>query len=197
MRGRLLGDPARIALEQLVAAVTAERLGPGLDRAVLPRHRLGADPDPGAIVGRVGAGRVRNHDLAANLGVGDAQLHDRVTLRATPLVELAQQLGLALSGNLLRAQAHLLRSRLRRLERQRLGPRAAQRRGDLLRGAKQVGLGEPVDVGEVGRPVLDHPQPGPLLGTRDDILDPRFVDAHLQASAALGEQLRELAPVGE
>ena len=50
LRAGLLGDQARVVVEQLEAAVGAERLEAGLDRVVAAGDGLDADPGAGAVV---------------------------------------------------------------------------------------------------------------------------------------------------
>ena len=107
------------------------------------------------------------------------------------LVELAQQLRLALGGDLVRAAARSAAGVVATaLQRPRLGPLAAQRRGRLAGGALEVGGVEPVDVGEVGGAAAEHPHPGALLGARLHRLDPRLVDRHRQAARGVRRRPR-------
>ena len=52
-------------------------------------------------------------------------------------------------------------------------------------------------MGEVGGAAAEHPHPGALLGARLHRLDPRLVDRQRQAAAPFGEDLGELAAVGQ
>src|SRR4029077_10566917 len=61
----------------------------------------------------------------------------------------------------------------------------------------ELGRVEAVDVGEVGGAGAQPPPAGPLFGAGLDRLDPRLVDRQGQAGAPFGEQLGELAAVGE
>ena len=74
---RLLGDPlGRAAVDQLEAAVAAERLEAGLDRAVAAGDDLGAEADAGAVVGGGEAVGVEDRDAPAALAVGGGDLRD-------------------------------------------------------------------------------------------------------------------------
>ena len=181
MPRRLLGDQPRVVFEQLEAAVGAERLGPGLDRAVAAGDRLGADPGAGAVVAGEEAVGVGDRDLAPGLGVGGGELGDLVARAAAALVELAQQLRLARRRHIFGARPRSAAARSTGRARQRPSARvrlAAQRRGGFVGGPLEVGRVEPVDVGEVGGGAVDDADPGALLGARLDRLDPRLVDRH-------------------
>ena len=198
LRRRLLGDLAGVVFEQLEAAVGAERLGAGLDRAVAAGDRLGADPDAGAVVAGEEAVGVGDGDLAAGLGVGGGELGDlgalaraparRARAAAPPCARPATSSGRRSIGSGVVCRACSGR-----------GSRAlaAQRRGGLVGGALEVGRVEAVDVGEVGGVAVDHAHPGALLGAGLDRLDPRLVDRQRQPAAPFGEDLGEAAAVGE
>ena len=162
LRAALGGDRAGVVVEELEAAVGAERLGARLDRAVAPRHGLGADPHAGAVVAGEEALGVGDADLAAHLGVGGRELGDLGTGAAAALVQLAQQLRLALGGDLGRRRSIGCGVVATALQRPWLGALGAQRRRRLAGGPLDVGGVEPVDVGEVGGAAADHPHPGAL-----------------------------------
>ena len=100
-----LGDLVRSSSKQLEAAVRRPASRRRSPPVAAPGDRLGADPDPGAVVAaeeprrswrpRPGAGPRRRRPELGDLGAGGA----------AALVELAQQLRLALGGNLFGAAA--------------------------------------------------------------------------------------------
>ncbi len=83
------------------------------------------------------------------------------------------------------------------LQRPWLGALGAQRRRRLAGGALDIGGIEPVDVGEVGGGAADHADPGARRRARLHRFDPRLVDRHRQPGVAFGEDLGEVAAVGE
>ena len=111
---RALGDPLGRVLEQLPAGVAAEGVRAGLDAIAAARHDLGAEPQPGAIVG--GRAPVGAEDLhpPAGLRVADPDLRHVAAGATGGLVAGAQQLRLGRRLDLLRP----LRDRVpvRRLE---------------------------------------------------------------------------------
>jgi hypothetical protein len=179
------------------AAVAAQGLGTGLDRVAAPRHGLSADPHPGPVVAGEEALGVGDGHLAVDLGVGGHELGDLGAGTAAALVQFAQQRRLALGGDLGRPLLDRLRRARHGLQRARLGTLGAQRRGGLTGCALQVTRVEPIDVGEVGGGAAEHPDPGALPGAGLHRFEPRLVDRHRQPGRALGEDLGELAAVGE
>ncbi len=191
------GDRGGVVVEELEATVPAEGLGAGLDPVAAAGDGLGADPHPGAIVAAEQAGGVGDRDLAPRLAVGGHRLRYLAAGRAGALVQLTQQLRLTGGGDVAWRALDRLRAPLFGTKRPRLGAIAAQRRRRLVGRPLDVGGVEAVDVGEVGRAAAQHPHPGSLFGAGLHRLDPRLVDRQGQAAAPFGEDLGELAAVGE
>ena len=72
-----------------------------------------------------------------------------------------------------------------------------ERRGEPVRGAHQVLLGEAVDVSEAGHLAVDHPDARAALAAGLRPLDPRLVDREGEAVALLAEELGEVAAARE
>ncbi len=145
---RIGGDPlGGAAGDELEAAVAAEGLEAGDDDVSAAGHRLRAEPHPGAVVGGVQALGVCDLNAAAAVGVGGHHLVDLGAGGAGGLVAGAQQVGLLRCGHVGGVDVDLLQlGRLGGAQRLRLGAPGAERRGDRVGGALEIGLGEPVDV---------------------------------------------------
>ena len=190
---RLLGDRRRVAVEQLEAGMTGERLAARLDPVVAARHHLRPEPHARAIVpGEQPVGVGHLHPPPA-FDVGRRDLADLVADAACALVAFAQQLGLPLRRHRLRIDAHLLeRRRLRGRERPRLGPLRPHRGGDLVGEPLEVGLREPVDVPEVGCVAGHHANRRARLRPGLGALDAAVVERQREAVAALDVEVGEV-----
>ena len=177
--------------------MAAQGLEAGLDQIAAASDHLRGKSHPGPVIGCVEAVRIGDENLAAGFAVGALELDHLRPLRPSALVELAQQLRLALRRDPLGAGLDGLRLDGGGAQRRRLGAAAAQGGGRRIGGALEVARPQSVDMGEVGGAVLDHANPGPLLAAALHALDPRLVDRHRQPPAALRVELGELAAVGQ
>jgi hypothetical protein len=79
--------------------VRSERLRARLDRAVLPGHGLGGDPNARAVIGGLEPLGVEDSNPAAALAVVAGELGDLGRRRPSPLVELPEHVRLSLGGH--------------------------------------------------------------------------------------------------
>ena len=162
---RSLGGALGGALgDQLEAAMPAQGLEAGLDRAVSPGNHLDAQPHPGSVVDGEPPLGVGDRDPASALGVARLHLGHLAARRAGALIAGAKQLGLAVGRHLGGGHGDLLeRGPLRRRQGLDLATVAARRRRHGGRGALQLALPQPVHMSEVAGLAAHHPNPGAAL----------------------------------
>ena len=168
---------------------------PDSTRSLAARDDLRAEPHPRAVVGGQQAVGVGDLDLAPSLVVDGGDLRHLVAGRPRALVALAQQLCLARSRHRLRAESRSPGGAGAAAARSGCGVVRSDphRRRDLIGEALQVALGEPVDVGEVGRLAGDHADRGAGLLPALGALQTAVVERQRERRAALDVQVGEVA----